>query len=53
MPHASVDSNLRKKFLSEEMSLIERKTSKNGSKYSNWKYPAKLNENALRFFEFN
>ena len=48
-----MESNLRKKFLSEELSLLERKTSKtskNGSKYSNWKYPAKLNENALRFF---
>jgi hypothetical protein len=29
---------------------IPQSTSKNGSKYSQWSYPSKLNENALRFF---
>ena len=46
---ASVDVFVQRK-LNGGNEGIDRSTSKNTSKYSEWKYPTKLNENALRFF---
>jgi hypothetical protein len=49
-----MEGALQRKLGGLEMSQSqERKTSKSSSKYSSWKYPHQLDENALRFFEFS